>query len=573
MADIDIDVDADADVDVDVDVNVDKTNMAAPNTAGSAGDGERYDIAVIGTGLAGYLAAIRATQKGARVVLVGTGAGATGLSAGVVDIAHYPVEVALSGDSDPTQCLMSLLDEHPNHPYHTVAPRADGETPTTHHQHVLDLVSDALTTLVEMGAAEEGSQYCAGLYRHLILPTALGTLKPTGCAPASMAAGHIPDLMAMEDPRARVLLVDIEGLAEIDMAFVARGLQQLTNALYGDALDTVSTQIASPIPRPPPRPGRGDDGRDRSEPARVPHDLSSIVLARRLDEPRVAERLLASLEEECEKYDCTHIALPPILGYERHGAIYERFRETLGRPVFELVTPPPSIGGLRLLRMLERAANTAGATVVHGHVIGSRQRHGRVETLTVRRGAEEFPVEADAVVLATGRFIAGGLGDCVAPAGGEAAAAGPPHTLTPTRTPTHTHTHTHIRECLFGLPLYTADGRLLSSAPYRPALVASEPFPATGQNFAGIGLMTDDQFRPLRRRARPNRTPGWTTPNQAFSSGECGVQLTNVHACGSILSGYNWSAQRCGLGVALATGYRVGTLIGARYGNRTEVME
>jgi glycerol-3-phosphate dehydrogenase subunit B len=71
---------------------------------------------------------------------------------------------------------------------------------------------------------------------------------------------------------------------------------------------------------------------------------------------------------------------------------------------------PPSLPGWRLDLALLRALERAGIALVPGRVVARRASGTRLEAVTVERGSgERAELAADRFVLATGRFVGGGI--------------------------------------------------------------------------------------------------------------------------------------------------------------------
>ena len=160
---------------------------------------------------------------------------------------------------------------------------------------------------------------------------------------------------------------------------------------------------------------------------------------------------------------------------------------------FELLAAPPSPHGWRLQQ-------TIGLGSVKGEVESFDSENGRITS--ARAGDRTF--RADAVVLATGHHIGGGVRGGRMPA-----------------------------EPLAGLGVFH-DGRLASSGGAR--LRHLEYLDAAAEMMSG--LMTDKHLHPLN---------------------EDGVApYPNLHAAGAVLGGYDY-AGACGFGVPLLTGWLAGT--------------
>src|SRR5215472_14953292 len=78
------------------------------------GSGRGYDVVVVGLGLAGLVAAVAATSRGARTLVVGRGHGTLRFRTGSIDVLGYRDgrPVAAPGDE-----VRALAEAEPGHPY------------------------------------------------------------------------------------------------------------------------------------------------------------------------------------------------------------------------------------------------------------------------------------------------------------------------------------------------------------------------------------------------------------------------------------------------------------------------
>ena len=116
-------------------------------------------------------------------------------------------------------------------------------------------------------------------------------------------------------------------------------------------------------------------------------------------------------------------------------------------------------------------------------------------------------IEAEGVVLATGRFTGGGI----------------------------VEREGVVREALLGLPLFDDGGRRIDGDAARRHV---RPGYDTAQPLFTAGLRSDEHLRPLDPRGRP--------------------ALLNLVAAGEILGGFEPALIRTGLGLALLSGIRAG---------------
>ena len=125
------------------------------------------DVVVIGAGLAGLAAAIKAADAGLSVTLVTKGVGGIQLGTGTVDILGYRPELV----EKPLEALEGHVASRPTHPYSHVTPDHVGASVAW----LRDLVgADALI-------GDEA--------RNVRIPTGVGALRPTCLIPPSMEAG------------------------------------------------------------------------------------------------------------------------------------------------------------------------------------------------------------------------------------------------------------------------------------------------------------------------------------------------------------------------------------------------
>jgi glycerol-3-phosphate dehydrogenase subunit B len=308
-----------------------------------------------------------------------------------------------------------------------------------------------------------------------LLPHADGRLLASDAAPPAHAAAAVA---AGAEP---VLVCGIAGLA----GFHAHALAALWSdaaALPGGALVFDSVTLAD-------TPAAG---------------WSVPALAARLEaEPHV---LAAPLARAARKHGSARAILPAVLGINAHARVIDAVRDATGIEACEALSPAPSLPGWRLDQCLLRALRDAGAHVVRGRAAASPS-HDAVTAVDVSGADGAESIRVGAVVLATGRFIGGGITD----------------------------SGTGFRETVLGLASSTPD----ALHPLTHALRTM------AQPVLSAGLLTDDRGRP----ARPGGEP-------AFS---------NVFAAGSVRAGAETGA--LGLGHAARDGWSAGLLAAAAAGD------
>lgn len=324
------------------------------------------------------------------------------------------------------------------------------------------------------------------------LPTTQGSLKTTHLYPATMAAGVVETW----DEGERLLIVELPPLAVFDGRQVARGL---TDALPGletrvEAIDLLGLPRIDTLPRG--------------------HNATPFELARLLEDEAVAQAWAEEVRAAAHRFEATRVLLPPVCGLDRWTEVVPRIAGIVGLPCFEPLTTPPSIWGQRLQAACDAALRRAEVRVVHARVDGFARDGGAVGIVRATQKRTRHAWAPERVVLATGRFIPGGL-----------AQEGRP------------------REAVFDLPLFL-DGMPLDGP---DGVELLDPRFAHDQALFRVGVEADDRLRPLGALGRP-----------IFS---------NLHVAGSIQADWDYAAGQGGLGAALASGYWAGREAAAAIGS------
>jgi glycerol-3-phosphate dehydrogenase subunit B len=219
------------------------------------------------------------------------------------------------------------------------------------------------------------------------------------------------------------------------------------------------------------------------------------VMARALEVRATRERLAERIRAVVGAADC--VGLPAILGVHAPDRVHAAMEELVGLPIFEIPTMPPAVPGLRLRELLEQAMPARGLTLISQHKAASAALHPDRIDLGYRDNFGEVVIEANTAILATGRFLSGGLAA----------------------------ERTGLRETLLDLPV--------DQPASRGDWHRDDGFDPRGHPINRAGLRVDDEFRPLGRDGTPVHP--------------------SLFAAGSILAGQDWVRQRCVAGLAIAT--------------------
>ncbi len=438
------------------------------------------DFVVIGGGMAGLVAGSIASEAGLNTVLLRKGQSATAYSSGAIDLIGYLPE-ATEPFSSPEEGLFALSRIYPLHPYSVIGYDERIE-PDKIHDTIVERTSKTISWLKDH--LEGTMAPVMGEFDSNIFPiTILGTTKPTCLIQKTMNSGDLHD---RDD--SVLLFAGISGYADFNPSAAAQTYLEDRLATQGSPRKVGHCII---------------DVR----PFGKSYNISSIELARHLDHKDSIEALAKCLKPHIDQVNATHIAFPPILGIRNATKNKERLEELTGTTVFELLGFPPSIPGQRLQKSLETIFVKSGGKLLQGHEAVSYKHDGnKLTSVTVASPRREIEISAKAFLLATGKYIGGGL------EGNE----------------------TGLSETVFGLIPVTGDYHSASTiVPSKSTSVLS--ISPMGQPIQTCGLSVDPEFRPVTDE---------------------GIEWAkNLYAAGSILAGYNYSVEKSGLGVAATSAF------------------
>lgn len=411
---------------------------------------EVMDLAIIGAGLAGLAAGVFAVNRGLKTARIGS-TGGIAYTTGYLDVVGLPRDGCGPFAPDPQQGFAALQEGSPAHPY-------------------------AKVSWPEVGAAvaeftgfleEAGLPYIATGDTLLAL-SPIGTTKATYAVPATMMQG----VTALRD-RMPCLLVDFAGLK----AFSARGM---ASALRHDWPDITPLTLSFP--------GLQWAG-----------ELYPEAMALALEVPATREALAASIRPRLGNARC--VGLPAILGIYHSAVAQEHLARLLGVPVFEIPTLPPGVPGIRLRENLDEAMRGRGMTLFAQRYVFAVRKQGSLFHVDIGETGPEATLRAKAVVLATGRFLSGGL---VA------------------------DRQKGIAETLLNLPVTAPENR---EDWHREDL-----FDPAGHPVNKAGIRVDGAFRALGK--------------------DGSVVDPALYAVGSILAGQDWIREKSGAGIALSSAWK-----------------
>lgn len=222
-----------------------------------------------------------------------------------------------------------------------------------------------------------------------------------------------------------------------------------------------------------------------------PHEAGALF-----DDDRARDRLVRALDRALGGSSFDGVLLPPLLG-EHDDTAWSRVRSALAMPIGEWASSLTGPQSARLVRALARGFARSQASYERSPVLRASGRTLETDRTTHRPGA---------VVLATGRHLAGGL----------------------------VFRRDEAIEPLFGLPGYV-DGRPLPSSDTSALFEADTAAEAPGFR---VGVGVDEDMRPLDASGR--------------------AKLPTLFAAGSVLAEVPIAGAGGGLGIATLTGWLAG---------------
>lgn len=322
----------------------------------------KYDVVVMGGGLAGLLCGIRLTQSGLSCAMVSAGQNALHFSSGSLDLLTHLPDGQIA--EKPLTMLGELKSQAPFHPYSLM-----GEN------HVAELARMAESILQQTGIRLKGS--CEENHYRI---TPLGHKRMTWLSPESVPTVGLHQKMDVS----KIAVVGIEGFLDFQPQMVADELQR-------EGIQASAHYVHLPL-------------LDRLR--ENPSEFRAINVARWLDRPenmaQIVEEILPLIA------DAEAVFMPACIGLDSEQPMLE-LQKRLGKQLYLLPTLPPSLLGIRLHEMLLRQFRRQGGIVMPGDKVTSvNYAEGRIASVQTRNHGD-ISLKAKHFVLATGSFFNNGL--------------------------------------------------------------------------------------------------------------------------------------------------------------------
>ena len=396
-----------------------------------------FDLIVIGMGLSGLMAAKTAIEMGKKVLIVGKGLGTLSILSNSIDVLGVPPEAVKMKDG-----LSQWIEDHPDHPY--------GKTGLIKIEEALSSFNSFFPPPYAFQSRNETNS---------LVPTGAGTLRPTYLIPSTMMKG-----ITLREKKA--LVIGFKGYKD----FYAHRLVDSFKC-RGITLSLSET---------------------------LQQEMTATALARWMEQAAFRERIASEIREKIN--DETLIGFPAVLGMNDPMGVKKDLEKKTGASIFEIPVLPPSIPGMRVFNRFMARLIQKGVTFLLGRSVSKTLLKGkRCEGIEVLHPPVVNAFSADRYILATGRFIGGGLKT----------------------------DREKIFEPLFGLPIVQPS--------CRQEWFQKTFFSDSSHPIHHAGIFIDSSFRPVDEGGK--------------------LLLENVWIAGTILAHHECIQEKSREGIEIATGY------------------
>lgn len=320
----------------------------------------RFDVIIIGGGLAGLTCGLRLQKNGRKCAIVSAGQNAMHFSSGTFDLlGRLPDGTEVES---PAEAISSL---DATHPYSVIGP-----------EKALKYAEEAPDFLNACGLKVRG---CARKNTWRITPT--GERKSSWLTLSDFTP------LASKDEKVgdKVLLVNILGYLDFNTKFLADSFEK-----QGSECRIVALKL------------------DEMERLRKnPSEMRSTNIARVMDRDEVWKKAAAQIKEMLKDEDT--VVLPSVFGLKNPDVV-EQMREAIGVKTMFAATMPPSVPGIRSQMTLKSEFEKAGGRFFIGDsaMEPAFDENGKVISVATTNFGD-IRLQADHFVLATGSFFSKGL--------------------------------------------------------------------------------------------------------------------------------------------------------------------
>lgn len=318
----------------------------------------KFDVVIIGGGLAGLMCGIRLQNGGKKCVIVSAGQSALHFSSGSFDLLNK-----LPDGSDVVNPLDAVEKLDAGHPYRKV-----GELFGSY-------AGEAKKQLAESGLPVAGEAL-----RNTYRITPMGTMKPTWLTMGDFIAFPSGESL----PGGKILIVNIAGFLDFNTKFIADSFEKR---------GAECRIIAVSVPE--------------TERLRVsPTEMRAPNIARTFENKDTLNALLSKIGTESDGFDC--VVLPAVFGLSDSVSV-KMLSDRLDCKVCLVPTMPPSVPGIRSQMSLRRAFERLGGVFMLGDTVVKADFEDNKVVRIYTENHGDYGIEAGCYVLATGSYFSKGL--------------------------------------------------------------------------------------------------------------------------------------------------------------------
>jgi glycerol-3-phosphate dehydrogenase len=318
-----------------------------------------FDVIIIGGGFAGLFTGCQLSARGLKTSLITKGWGTPYWTSGCIDIIGYQPPDYRQPISSPRAFLELFTASLPEHPYARCG---------------LNNLDQAVSSFLEL-CEQSGYPYHGSLDTNIMLPTALGTFRPTCLVPKTMLAGDLSDHSPM-------IIVGFDRFLDFFPAFISDNLN--TQAILAKS---VSLDLPS---------------------LRKRKFITSMVLARLFETPEFLREVIEALKPKLG--NAGRVGFPAVLGIKYPLEVMDHLQSLLGLPVFEIPGLPPSIPGIRLQNLLIAAIQRNYGSVNSGMAVTKFNVEGKlIRSIWSESATRDVEHNAKVYVLTSGGILGGGI--------------------------------------------------------------------------------------------------------------------------------------------------------------------
>lgn len=330
---------------------------------------KKFDIVVIGSGMAGAVAALKAVDSGKKIAVIRKGYGSTALSSGAIDLAADPLGVSgqpLEDSREWQKNVREIARRDEFHPYAVLA--AGGYAPDLELAQALNFIYRELQGV--------GLPLFPVTGRNLTLVNPLGGFKFTGLAQESQGKGDLEKLKGK-----KTVILGVKNLPDFPADYIARALNDSIGSQGYGPFSSQEIEI----------PGFGGGTTFEAAAALESEGVEKVA------------SLLAGISAG------GHLIFPPILGALRSWEVTETLQKSGVLDFSESLAVPTSIPGYRLQAALDRALEKRGVSILNGRVISATVADHRLHSLEAEIQGQKEKMEGQNFILATGKYLSGGI--------------------------------------------------------------------------------------------------------------------------------------------------------------------